>query len=193
MAPKLIATDIRELLPMRRAPGHHVSTIINRIAVLNGRFDPKQPGDRPPQFQLEAGSSFEEAIATGLAKRYALDNPGRYVHGLELELDGVTGNLDLLDVVDCAVEEVKLTKSSIKHIAGNGIESDYFWHYWAQLKSYAHMLGVDTGRLHVGFVNGNYRYDETDPLAGWQYRVWEDRWTAREMQNHWRTVLGHRK
>ena len=167
MAPRLIATDIRELLPMRRAPGHHVSTIIDRLCVHLGKWDPREEGTGPRQIQLEVGNCVEDAIADALAGRYARDDPGRYIHGLELEKDGITGNCDLFDTKDFVVEEVKCTKLSLNH----DIEGDKFWHFWTRLKAYCYMANTPTGRLHIVHVMGNYRYDEDDPNAGWQYRV----------------------
>ena len=187
MAPRLIADDIRELLPMRRAPGSHVSEIINRLCVSLGKWEDSDDG--PAQIQLEMGNCMEDAIADALANRYAKDDPGRYIHGFEVEKDGISGNIDLLDTVDFAVEDVKLTKRSIRH----EIDSEKFWHNWVQIKSYCHMIGASIGRLHVVFVNGNYKYDKDDPLAGWQYRVWEDVWSVRELADNWRMIHGHRR
>ena len=152
MAPRLIADQIPELLPMNRAPGFHVSKVINHLCVKNGKFDPER--GRPGQIQFEMGNAMEEAIADALAKRYALSHPGRYIHGVELERDNITGNADLLDTEDFVVEECKLTKMSIRKLDTDGIESSYFWHYWVQLKAYAYMIGASTGRLHIVFVNG---------------------------------------
>lgn len=185
MAPRLIATDIRELLPMRRAPGNHVSTIIDNLCIKLGKWEDNGP---PLQIQYEVGNAMEDAIADALAKRFARDDPGRYIHGFEVEKDGITGNIDLLDTVDFVVEDVKLTKRSIR----NDIESEKFWHNWVQVKSYCHMIECNTGRLHVVFVNGNYKFDINDPDAGWQYRVWEDTWTNRELADVWRMITGHR-
>lgn len=188
MAPRLIANDIRELLPMKRSPGEHVSEIINRLCVALGKWEESVEGQGPPQIQLEVGNCMEDAIADALAARHARDDPGRYIHGLEVEKDGISGNIDLLDTRDFVVEEVKLTKRSIRH----DIESEKFWHNWVQVKSYCHMIGSHTGRLHVVFVNGNYKYDDSAE-SGWQYRVWEDTWTNRELADNWRMLVGHKK
>lgn len=190
MAPRLIADQIPELLPMDRAPGYHVSVVINHICVKTGKFD----GDRgrPGQIQFEMGNAMELAIATALARRYADSHPGRYIHGVSVERDNITGNLDLLDTNDFAVEECKLTKMSIKKVTEYGIESSYFWHYWVQLKAYCYMIGAHTGRLHIVFVNGNYKYDDS-PLSGWQYRCWEDTWDDRELLRNWRMILANVK
>ena len=141
------------------------------------------------QIQYEMGNAIELAIANGLKQRFALDDPDRYVHGLELELDGITGNLDLLDVKDFAVEDVKLTKKSLRH----DIDSDKFWYNWAQVKSYCCMIGSNIGRLHLVYVMGNYKFDPNDPLSGWQYRLWEDRWTKSELDAWWRIMVGHKR
>ena len=174
---------------MKRSVGNHVSEIINRLCVSLGKWEAREDGVGPAQIQLETGNAIEDAIADALAKRYAKDDPGRYIHGFEMEVDGIFGTIDLLDTVDFVVEDVKLTKRSIRH----DISGEKFWHNWKQIQAYCHMLGATTGRLHVVFVNGNYKFDENDPDAGWQYRVWEDTWTQRELADVWRMISGHRR
>lgn len=186
MPPILIASDIRELLPMKRTPGNHVSEIINRLSVKLGLWEPRD--DAPAQIMFELGNAVEDLIAKSLADRFARDNPGRYVHGLEMEKDGLYGTLDLLDCVDFAVEDIKLTKKSIRH----GIESEKYWHNWVQVMAYCYMIGADIGRLHIVYVNGNYKYDNS-PESGWQYRVYEEKFTQKRLVDNWRMLLGHRK
>lgn len=190
MPPTLIASDIRELLPMQRTPGNHVSEIINRLAVKMGLWEESGPAS---QIQYEMGNAVEDLVAKSLADRFARDNPDRYVHGLEMEKDGLYGTLDLLDCVDFAVEDVKMTKKSIRH----AIESEKYWHNWVQVMCYCHMIGSTIGRLHVVYVNGNYKYPGEkgfDPLfSGWQYRVWEERFTEKQLTDNWRMILGHRR
>lgn len=191
MAPRLIADSIRELLPMKRSPGNHVSEIINRLCVKLGKWE--DDGSRPAQIQLEMGNCMEDALGRALAERFHRDQPGRYIHGFELEKDRITGNADLIDTVDFVVEECKLTKRSIRH----DIEDDKFVHNWWQLQAYCHMLGTNTGRLHLTFVNGNYKYPDQpgfdEYLSGWQYRCYEDTWTDKELANIWRMITGHRR
>lgn len=174
---------------MKRSPGNHVSEIINRLCVKLGKWEESEPGDGPSQIMLETGNALEDAIAQALANRYRLDNPGRYIHGFEVEKDGIFGNIDLLDTVEFVVEDVKLTKRSIRH----DIDGEKFWHNWKQIQTYCYMLGATTGRLHVVFVNGNYKYDRNDPDSGWQYRLWEDTWDERELADVWRMIYGHRR
>lgn len=182
--PILIATEMRELCPMFRAPGHHVSSIINKLAVRIGALD-EWPKDENTQTMYELASSWEDHVARLLAARFARTYPDRYIHGLELELDDITGNLDLLDTVDDVVEEVKLTAKSVGKVDNDidSIDGPKYWHYWRQVQSYAHMLGLSTGRLHVGYYRGNYR-------DIWMaYRCWQWTWTADEMSRHWRMML----
>lgn len=171
---------------MKRTPGNHVSEIINRLAVKMGIYDAREDGG-PAQIMLECGNSVEDVVAEALAKRHAKDNPDRYIHGLEMEKDGLYGTLDLLDTIDYAVEDVKLTKKSIRH----HIESEKYWANWAQVMAYCHMIGAVIGRLHVVYVNGNYKYDNS-PESGWQYRVWEWKFTPKQLTDNWRMLLGHR-
>lgn len=191
MAPRLIADNIAELLPMHRAPGDHVSTIVNRICVKLGKFD--EDRERPAQIQFEVGNTFEDFMADRLAARFARDNPSRYIHGLELGRDDITGNVDLFDTEDFVIEECKFTKMSIRHSYDNGIEGDKFWHYWVQIKAYCWMIGCNTGRLHICFVNGNWKHGKDDPIGfSYQYRAWEWTWTDQELANNWRMILNNR-
>lgn len=155
-----------------------------------GVFEASESG--PAQIMLETGNAVEDAIAEQLAKRHAKDCPGRYVHGLELEKDGIYGTIDLFDCVDSAVEDIKLTKKSIRH----EITSQKYWHNWKQVQTYCYMIGSNIGRLHIVYVNGNYKFEGEKgwdlKLSGWQYRLWEDVWTNEELEKTWRMVHGHR-
>lgn len=183
-SPVLVASNIRELLPMKRLPGYHVSTIVNALAVRLGHLEEREPGDRPPQIMLEMGSAWEDVMSDYLSRRYALDQPDRYVHGVSLQLDELSGNCDLLDLQDYVIEEIKLTAMSLKR--AEDPDNPKFWKYWTQLKCYCKMAGTTTGRLHVCFYRGDYK----QILVG--YRCWEWTWDQREIDNTWRLVSTNR-
>lgn len=174
---------------MQRAPGNHVSDVIRRLCVRAGKWEERDPDDLPAQIMFEAGNSFEDALADALMRRFARDNPDRYIHGLSVERDGVHGNIDLFDTLDFVVEEGKFTKLSLRH----DIAGEKFIQYWWQVKSYCHMIGSPTGRLHICHVMGNWKHDPKDPGAGYQYRCWEDSWTEKELRLHWRMILNNRQ
>ena len=128
---------------------------------------------------MELGCALEHAIA----ERYEQDEPGRYLAIGELALDGVTGTPDLVDLVDNAVIEIKLTWSS-GSLERNPPDSQKFWRYWVQLMSYCKMYGTNTGRLHVCHINGDYA-ENRFPI----YRVWERKFTDEELATNWRMIL----
>lgn len=182
---RLIREGVPNLLPMtNRSPGKHVSHIIHSLCVNLGHY---VPDDAPNTVRFELGNALEHAVID----RYTLDDPDRYIRPGEFEVDGVHGTPDLLDLYDEAVEECKLTWLSTKH----EVDSQKFWHYWVQLRAYCYMVGLtmgdgwSIGRLHVCFVNGNYKYG--DDGSGPVYKVWECRFTKEELEKNWRMLLKH--
>lgn len=186
MAPRLITTTLPDLLPMKRTKGRHVSAAIRLLAIKLGHLEDKDEEDEgPQQAYLELGCAWEDGLAWHFQNRIAESEPHRYVRNMELYLDGLYGTLDWLDVIDHAVVDAKLTKISSK----NHISSDKFWKWWVQVKCYCHMVGVNTGRLHIAFVNGDYAFLRGEKDSDFiHYRVWEDTWTDRELANNWKMV-----
>jgi hypothetical protein len=184
--PTLVASGVAELIPMARtgSPASHVSYIIRNICVRLGKFEAGDGEFTQEQItRMELGSSFEDAVASALAERYARSNPDRFARTGELERDGIIGTPDLLDVVDWAVIEVKLTWMSSAH----DIESPKFWHYWVQLMAYCYMADSSLGRLHIGHINGDYR-----GVRGPVYHVWEQHFTHQQLRENWRMLLTNR-
>lgn len=177
--PVLIGEGIGELLPMERGgtPDRHVSYLIRKLCLRLGHF--KDTGEEPDIDRMELGSAFEDAIVDGLSRRYARAHPHRFIKPGELELDGLLGNPDLFDCVDCAVIEIKLTWMS----AEQDPEGKKFWKYWIQLMAYCKMMGILLGRLHVGHIMGDW--DRSKGLPRPQYKRWERRFTQREVDNNW--------
>lgn len=168
-----------ELFRQDRSPGHHVSTAIYNVmgALYPDRFA-KDEG--PNQDRLDLGNALEHALADALAKAH----PDRFARPGELTFDGVTGTPDLWDVVDWCTIEIKLTWASSNR--ATDIEDPWFWRYWTQLKSYVHMAGQTTGRLIIYFINGNYKYDSPD--SGPRGMMWEDDWSAEELEENWTMI-----
>lgn len=183
MNPRLIARGIPELLPMvgrSGDPRRHVSVIIGDLCVKLGHYQPREEATRPKNL-MEIGCAFEDLVATSLVSRYALDNPDRYVRPGQLEKDELLGTPDLLDMFDWAIHEIKLTNMSSRH----DIESDKFWRYWVQLMEYCYMVGTRLGRLHIGFLRGDYRDIEVD------YFVWECEFSIDELWENHRMLKTH--
>lgn len=192
MKSRIVTTGIRELAPMVRGgePGNHVSAIIRDLCIQLGHFDDDEvdgPLDADAlsrrQTRWELGSAFERCVIDALKLRTLEHQPDRYISPGELEVDGLLGNMDLYDLIDDAVLEMKLTWLSSKH----DIESVKFWKYLVQIKAYCYMAKTRRGYLHVCHVMGDYRENQS-PL----YNVHECLFDQRELIENWRMLLTHR-
>lgn len=194
--PYLVESGISpDFLPMERSgdPLSHVSVVVNDLCVRLGHLPPRDPSaeqsatpDRQAYWEL--GNSFEEGIVLGLTamgrtSRLMQSDPDRFIRPGPLELDGLTGNPDLLDLQEEAVLEVKLTKISSRHDP----ESEKFWKYWAQGKSYAKMMGWRTVILHIGHINADYNRDNIDP----HYNVWRWDFSDQQLDENWAMIRNH--
>lgn len=183
--PILVATGLPEMFPMSRGgdPRRHISYITRDLCIRLGHFDPDDPDnetdeDREDRLtRMELGSAFEDAVADRWARRY----PDRYVRIGEIEKDDLIGNPDLVDTIDWAVVEVKLTWLSANHAC----DSEKFWKYWVQSMAYCWMLETNIVYLHVGHINGVYR-----PMRP-KYRVWRREFTMNELAANWRMLRNH--
>lgn len=165
----LLTDEMPELLPMiGRSEGIHVSSVISQLCIDQGIFKDAKPIDRG---QCELGSALEYAIT----RRLELTNPGKYVSVGEIEKDGIFGTPDLIYPAAGEDDEIKLTWMSSKHAP----DSDKYWRYWAQIKAYCHMMGVDRGKLSVCHVNGDYRGCKT------AYREWGQTFSRQELLENW--------
>ena len=177
MAPRLLSDRMLDLFRMERTPGLHVSTAI--YAVMESLHPERFGSDPPDQVRMNLGNAFEYALVDALTQAY----PDRYLRPGELSLDDITGTPDLWDTVDWATVEIKLTWASSRRAVD--IEDPWFWRYWAQLKSYAHMAGQSTGRLIICFVNGDYKD------SGPQALMWEDKWSVQELEENWEMIKAY--
>jgi len=66
----------------------------------------------------------------------------------------------------------------------SGINGQKFWRFWCQVMAYCYMMGVDLGRLHICFIQGNYR-DIQDPI----YKVFERRFEESELVGNWSMLM----
>jgi len=157
-----------------RSPGVHVSEVIHDLATRLGHYEARDEITPEARCMMELGCALEDAVIDRLTRH----SPGRYVQPGELELDDIYGTPDLLDIDDYAIEECKLTWMSSNHDP----DSEKFWRYWVQLKSYCRMAGSSLGRLRVAFVMGDYKG------SGPQYRVWEARFSDDELAENWAMI-----
>lgn len=193
---RIIKTCADELLPMtHRSPGIHLSGILRAIAISQNLIpigDETTKEGKQTRFAL--GNALEWAVAT----RYKQSKPNRYIHGLEVELDGVYINIDLIDCIDGAVEEIKLTKkSSAKLKTGSEFDPElydgrafclYRWQTEAQIYALGPCFNGEYALLrnHIGFINGDWRTTIED------YCVVERKYTERELAQNWQMILNHK-
>jgi hypothetical protein len=104
-----------------------------------------------------------------------------------LELDGFFGTPDLLDVIDFAIHEIKLTWRSSNH----DIDGPKFWKDWFQAKIYCKQIGSNIARLHLCHVDGDY--DKKIKNRKVIYRVWEQRCDDRELAECWLMLKSYAK
>jgi hypothetical protein len=151
--------------------------------------------DRPPnQLRLNLGNAFEQALVDALATAH----PDRYHRLGTLEKLGrngqpISGTPDLLDLrqagddpgdpANWGITEVKLTWASAKR--ADDPDSEWFWHYWAQIRPYCSMQGVNNGALIVCFINGRYSYSDDDGPVAYE---WHDHWDDDELDEAWSMV-----
>lgn len=180
--------DLGELLARSQQPhrseGIHVSECIRHIenAVT-------KKGQRPPRNEMSAqeikrmggytpmGFIWEQLVRDALAKLLNSIGGEEFVSPGELEMDGITGTPDRLDIANEAIEETKATWRSSRR----PLEQD-FWSWFVQIKSYCHMAGVSSATLPVFFVNGNYR--ESGP----QMKKWYMEFDKKELEENWEMI-----
>lgn len=173
----LITDEMPILLPMRdRSPGLHVSSIIKDLCIVTGIF--KGDRDNMSTAYLELGNSLEWAIIQRLMEH----EPGRYIQLGEMEMDGIFLTVDLYDVDEDRVIEIKLTWMSAFEVHP---DDEKFWRYWVQLKAYCKALGTNRGSLRVCFVIGDFRGDEP------KYRWWDREFTDQELDENWEMLKRH--
>ena len=181
--PTLIREGLTHLAPSEpRSKGIHISDLINTMAVRLGHYEESEVDDNT-RARWQMGHAFERAVVRSLAEFYDEAAPTRYQSLGELELDGIYGTPDMYDAGDDAIEEIKLTWMT----ARRGADDPKFWRYWVQLKSYCRMANTPLARLHVCYVNGDYGTTTSAPI----YRVWERRFTTRELVENWATMRSH--
>lgn len=193
--PQLVSTGLKDLYPMVRSEGKHVSHAIRRVCIQLGHFDDSPfPDDKT---RLEMGTSFEDSLVTALANRVQLSDPGRYIRPGELLHNGVYGTLDLFDVINWAVVEVKLTWLSTKW----GPDSQKFWKYWKQIQAYCKLMSeftqseVTKGELWICHINGDWKFGGGGPcqwcgkpIDGPHLHVWADKFEQGEIDDTWNMI-----
>jgi hypothetical protein len=171
----LLSSEIPNLLPSRdRSPGLHHSDVLSDLCVSLGHY----PKSELSMSRLQLGLAFEDVIAD----RYARHDPGRYFRPGEMDIDGLPITLDLFDCKRNGPDELKLTWMSSAHPP----TSEKFLRYRWQVMSQCIASHSNRGRRHVGHINGDYKNFAVD------YRVWEEVFSAQELDDHRTMILRHR-
>lgn len=177
--PILIRSGIANLVPLtRRSSGLHVSHIVHYLCVKRGIYGESDNEITPREMtRMQLGLAHE----AGLKSRMMQDAPNQYFEIGEIKKDNIAGSPDLIDWILGCIHEIKLTWMSSR----NDMSSAKIWKYWIQLMAYVYILDLSTkGRLHIGYVNGNYdRYKLEDTLP--EYDEWEENWTMRQLERNW--------
>src|SRR5437588_9437146 len=138
-----IDLNLAQILARRAMPGRsmgrpHVTEIIRWIdhrVIHQGQrkpYDQLSPSERKRMGAFTSmGFVWEDLVAQSLAPMLG----GEIVRPGELELDGIVGTPDGLNLSGMAVEETKATWRSSRR----SIETDY-WSWLAQIKAYCQVL-----------------------------------------------------
>jgi hypothetical protein len=185
-----LSQGIPDLLPSRdRSAGLHHSTVLSDWMVRSGYWTPKEREELHAQHthspgvisRMQLGLAFEDIIIN----RYSRHYPKRYIRSGEFDIDGLIITPDLIDLTDGSPDSIKLTWLSSRHEIG----SDKFLYHWMQLKSECVALETDISRLHICHINGDYTYDQENPV---HFNVWQGMFNKRELESHRTLILRHR-
>lgn len=158
-----------------RAPGHHVSSLIR---VICRQLEPERFSEGAMNYErIELGFMIEHVIEEAWRQRQVnVMRPGSFtVDGISGAPDGVTFDQDTL-----VVDEIKCTWMSSRGCP----EDKKFLHWIWQIKAYCYMLDTLRARLHVFFVNGDYR-EHREP----QLKSWELQFHRGELEENWAMLV----
>lgn len=156
-----------------RSPGLHLTDVMKEIEIDMGW---RKKGWEHDQLYMaaEIGFMWEELLSFVFAERFA--------HRIgETSLDGIIGSpdgvgLDPEDENKLILEEYKCTWSSAKRCPSE------VWKYLVQIKSYCHMLNLDTCIMRVLYLMGFY--DGQGPV----YRVSRFEFEEEELEMNWQMI-----
>lgn len=188
---KLEWTDIDAIAPKERvytgprSSGVHLSGVIKYVLQTAGLLDPDDLTDIMP-LRMAVGMAWE-AFVVGLWPNLVWQ-PG------EVSRDGIVGSPDGItpareaDDVSC-LEEFKATwKSRLEKSETKGVRppdrkitEQRMW--MLQLCGYCHMMGLTRARLHVLYVNGDYRQ------SGPQYFTYLIEFSQTELERVWNNMI----
>jgi len=169
--------DLQHIAGPSRSEGLHVSGVLKSILLA---LEPERFGGEMDWTKIELGFAVERLIERAFAERQR-----NIVRIGELEKDGISGSPDGVSFDDplapgeMIVHEIKCTWMS----ATGCPEHKKFVHWLWQIKAYCYLAETTRARLHVFFVNGNYK-DERSPL----YREWDLTFHEGELAENWMMI-----
>lgn len=185
-----------------RSPGRHASDLYGALfkALDPSRYDKRdKDGAETPMdmVRIEAGTTFEEVLERAMAERLlgarppemrAPHEPDCAQRSVKLDAGvccpcggGIYFSPDYFFDIDgeLVLGEFKLTWMSTK----DAPLDKKFDKYRAQVKLYAHWLGINRARLIVYFINGDWK--SFAPVC----KAWEFEFTARELQSNFNMIM----
>ena len=166
-------TDLAEKFPEHDSFGRsfdrlHLSTIYTDIETTLG-FRKPTTADLTNPLWAEIGFIWEEVIM----RKLNLISVG------EIEKDNIVGTPDAF--LDGQLHEIKCTWKSTK------THPKDVWRWQVQIQGYCHMLGVNTCKMHVLYLMGDYRGSGPVYLPVLFY------FTDRELHENWQMLMNHAK
>ncbi len=166
-----------------RVSGVHVSGLVRAVLEAQGKALESPPGEQE-YVRMQAGFLWENALEWAFKEYMGIER--KVKKQLAVEKDGVHGTPDGLD--GDVLEEYKCTWKSLKKWNEDPEENFDYW--FMQVKAYLHMLGKNTVRFFVFFVNGDYKWDKgVGPRI---VRTTEFTFTDAELEDNWAMLLAHR-
>lgn len=171
---------------LTRSGGLHLTPIIRGIEQVIRPRD-EWCTEEELSFFGAGGFIFERVFSMAMADAVA---SGNLIRPGEIELDGITGSPDLLDLSDGVVGiETKMTWKSSRKLDTSSkpaiLESldKHFWAHKIQCMSYAHMLSTNLYQLHYFFVAGNWR----PPVPC--VKAIQMEFTSKELEGNWSMIV----
>lgn len=157
--------------------GVHVSTILND---MHRQADPKAFAAEMADVHMlafqEAGNAIEDIIARELARRIPT-----WVKPKPRSVWGIVGSPDGYSTRSHTIDEMKACWKSERDF----LDTYKFDFYVRQVLFYLSLFNADRGRLHVLFINGDYKPPRPRP------RTWILRPTAREKMANLEEIHQH--
>ena len=176
--------DIDRMVPQQRlcssqrSSGVHLSGIIKHVLVAAGQLTPDELTDMMP-LRMAVGMAWEAFVVQLWPD--LLWQPGEQCR------DGIYGSPD--GITEDTLEEVKATwmsrleKTESKGVAPPPRSIIEMKRWMLQLAGYCHMLGLTKARMHVLWVNGDYRG------SGPQYFTYLIEFSKPELERIWNNLI----